>query len=34
MDQLDRALGAAEVTLSREVLGEIGEAHKAHPMPY
>ena len=34
MDQLDRALGSVEVTLSEEVLGEIAAAHKAHPMPY
>ncbi|MEQ9261058.1 MAG: aldo/keto reductase [Roseovarius sp.] len=32
--QLDVALGAAEVTLSDEVMREISEAHKAHPMPY
>jgi aryl-alcohol dehydrogenase-like predicted oxidoreductase len=32
--QLDRALGAAEVTLSAEALEDIAEAHKAHPMPY
>lgn len=32
--QLDRALGAAEVTLSDEALEDIAQAHKAHPMPY
>lgn len=34
MEQLDRALGAAGVTLSDEVLAEITTAHKACPMPY
>jgi aryl-alcohol dehydrogenase-like predicted oxidoreductase len=34
LDQLARALGAAEVRLSEEVLAEIAAAHKAHPMPY
>ena len=33
-DHLDRALGAADVVLSAEVLVEIDTAHKAHPMPY
>ncbi|MCU9839219.1 aldo/keto reductase [Ruegeria sp. WL0004] len=32
--QLDHALGAAEVTLSEEILSEIAAAHKAHPLPY
>jgi len=32
--QLDRILGAADLELSTEVLEEITEAHKAHPMPY
>lgn len=32
--QLDMALGAAELTLSPEVLAEIDAAHRAHPMPY
>ena len=32
--QLDRALGAATITLSDEVLGNIDAAHRAHPMPY
>jgi len=32
--QLARALGAADVTLTPEVLSAIAEAHKAHPMPY
>ena len=32
--QLDRALGAADVTLSDEALGDIAAAHKDHPMPY
>lgn len=32
--QLEIALGAAEVTLSEEVLAEIGLAHRAYPCPY
>jgi aryl-alcohol dehydrogenase-like predicted oxidoreductase len=32
--QLDVAIGAADVTLSPEVLGEIDAAHRAHPMPF
>ncbi len=32
--QLETALAAADVTLSDEVLREIDQAHKAHPMPY
>lgn len=32
--QLATALGAADVTLSAEVLVEIEAAHKAHPLPY
>ena len=34
MEQLDRALTSVEVTLSDEVLAEIDQAHRAHPMPY
>ena len=34
MDQLEHALGSVEVSLSDEVLEEIGAAHRAHPMPY
>ena len=34
MDQLERALGSVDVTLSDEVLREIDKAHRAHPMPY
>lgn len=34
IDQLEHALKSAEVTLSAEVLREIDEAHRAHPMPY
>lgn len=34
MEQLDLALGAADLTLSPEVLEEIDTAHKAHPYPY
>jgi aryl-alcohol dehydrogenase-like predicted oxidoreductase len=32
--QLDTALGAADLTLSPEVLAEIDAAHRAHPMPF
>ena len=34
MTQLDLALGAADITLSDEVLSEIDIAHRANPMPY
>lgn len=34
MEQLETALGAADVTLSDEVIREIDKAHRAHPMPY
>jgi len=34
LEQLDVALAAADVQLSDEVLEEIEQAHKAHPMPY
>ena len=34
LEQLDRALGAAELTLSEDVLQDIAAAHNAHPMPY
>jgi len=34
MAQLDVALGAADVTLSDEVLADIDAAHRSHPMPY
>ena len=34
MAQLELALGSAEMSLSGEVLAEIDEAHRAHPMPY
>ena len=34
MAQLERALGAAELSLSEEVLEQIDAAHRAHPMPY
>ncbi|MEM7544552.1 MAG: aldo/keto reductase [Pseudomonadota bacterium] len=33
MDQLATAVGAADVTLSEEVMAEIAAAHRAHPMP-
>ena len=33
-DQLELALGAAEVRLSDEVMAEIAAAYRAHPMPY
>jgi aryl-alcohol dehydrogenase-like predicted oxidoreductase len=32
--QLDTAIGAAEITLSAQVLAEIDAAHRAHPMPF
>ena len=34
LEQLDRILGSVDVTLSDEVLGEIDQAHRAHPMPF
>ena len=34
MDQLETALGAAEVTLSDAVMTALDEVHRAHPMPY
>ena len=34
LDQLERALGAAHVSLSDEVRREIEAAHKAHPLPF
>lgn len=34
VEQLDRALGAASLTLGDEVLEDIAATHKAHPMPY
>ncbi|MDH5797788.1 MAG: aldo/keto reductase, partial [Paracoccaceae bacterium] len=34
MEQLKTALGAADLVLSEEVMKDISEAHKAHPMPY
>ena len=34
MAQLDRALGAADVTLSAEVLADLDATHRAHPMPF
>jgi aryl-alcohol dehydrogenase-like predicted oxidoreductase len=34
MAQLEVALGAADVTLSDEVMAELDAAHRAHPMPY
>ena len=33
-EQLEHLLGAAEVTLSEELLAALDAAHKAHPMPY
>ncbi|AXI45903.1 aldo/keto reductase [Sulfitobacter sp. SK012] len=32
--QLERALGAADVTLDKALLDEIDTVHRAHPMPY
>lgn len=34
MEQLECCLGAADLTLSEEVLAEIDAAHRQHPMPY
>ncbi|MEM6759368.1 MAG: aldo/keto reductase [Pseudomonadota bacterium] len=34
MAQLELAIGAADITLSDEILAEISAAHRAHPMPY
>lgn len=34
MAQLDRAIDGAALTLTAEVLSDIAQAHKAHPMPY
>lgn len=33
-DQVQLALGAAEVTLSEEILAVLDDTHRAHPMPY
>ncbi|MBY8974408.1 aldo/keto reductase [Rhodobacteraceae bacterium NNCM2] len=34
MEQLETALGSADMTLSAEVMEEIAAAYRAHPMPY
>ncbi len=34
MAQLEQALGAADITLSEDVLRDIDTTHRAHPMPY
>ena len=34
MDQLEHALGSVDVDLSNEILREIDDAQRAHPMPY
>ncbi len=34
VEQLERALGAADVTLSPELLARLDAVHKAHPMPF
>lgn len=34
LQQLDTALAGLDVTLGAEVLSDIADAHKAHPMPY
>ncbi|GLS88299.1 NADP-dependent oxidoreductase [Cypionkella aquatica] len=34
LEQLELALGAADLVLDAEVLAEIEAAHRAHPMPY
>ena len=34
MDQLELAIGAADVSLSQDVLDALDAVHRAHPMPY
>ncbi len=34
LEQLEVALGAAELTLSDEVMADLDRVHKAHPMPF
>ena len=34
LDQLEVALASAGVELNDEILAEIDQAHRAHPMPY
>jgi hypothetical protein len=34
LPQLERILGAADVTLDEAVLADISAAHRAHPMPF
>lgn len=34
LQQLDVALGAADLQLSEDVMAEINDAHRAHPMPF
>ncbi len=34
MDQLETTLKSVDVTLSQEVLNDIDQAHRAHPMPF
>ena len=34
MEQLEVALGAADMRLSNEVMADLDAAHRAHPMPY
>ena len=34
MEQLEIAIGAADLTLSDEILKDIDAAHRLHPMPY
>ena len=34
LDQLDHILAGYPMTLSREILAEIDQVHKAHPLPY
>lgn len=34
LDQLEHILKCTEVTLSEEVMADINDAHRAHPMPY
>ena len=34
VDQLETALGAADLALGEDVMARIDETHKAHPMPF
>lgn len=34
LDQLEIAIGSADIALNDEVMARIDETHKAHPMPF